>query len=204
MSTTITPRTDPRVLRTRQLIRDAFVDLLQEIELEKITVNRIAERATINRVTFYLHYRDIPQMLEKMADDMINEIQVILNDVRSQTRAIDRDWSLLVRMLEHIAENSKFFKVLLTSRRIPIFTDRLMNLIVDIITSRSTNRDESLPSPAVIVPKDIAIWYGSSAFIGTIVCWLRNDMPYTPQFLAKQLSLLFRLHQNTDENIKPE
>ena len=67
---TLSPRKDPRVLRTRQLIRDAFIDLLQEIDLEKITVNRIAERATINRVTFYLHYRDIPDMLEKMADDM--------------------------------------------------------------------------------------------------------------------------------------
>lgn len=71
---TITPRTDPRIIRTRQLIRDAFIDLLGEIQLEKITVNRIAERATINRVTFYLHYRDIPELLEKLADDMINEI----------------------------------------------------------------------------------------------------------------------------------
>ncbi|UUZ86965.1 TetR family transcriptional regulator C-terminal domain-containing protein [Paenibacillus sp. P26] len=40
------------------------------------------------------------------------------------------------------------------------------------------------------VQKDIAIWYGSSALIGTIVAWLRNDMPYTPQFLAKQFFML--------------
>jgi hypothetical protein len=40
------------------------------------------------------------------------------------------------------------------------------------------------------IQKDIAIWYGSSALIGTIVSWLRNDMPYTPHFLAKQFSLL--------------
>lgn len=192
-----TRRTDPRKLRTRQLIRNAFIDLLEETDLEKITVNRIAERATINRVTFYLHYRDIPEMLEKLADDMINEILAIVDDVRNQSLSIDRDWSILVKILEHVAENSKFYKVLLASQRIPIFTDRLSNLIIDIIISRSEHHDESSPPPAVIVPKDIAIWYGSSAFIGTIVCWLRNDMPYTPLFLAKQLSLLFRLHQNT-------
>ncbi len=57
-------RIDPRVLRTRLLIRNAFIELLHELELEKITVNRIAERATINRVTFYLHYQDIPDMVE--------------------------------------------------------------------------------------------------------------------------------------------
>jgi AcrR family transcriptional regulator len=196
MSTT-SPRTDPRVLRTRQLIRDAFIDLLQEIELEKITVNRIAERATINRVTFYLHYRDIQDMLERMADDMINEIQAILGDVPNQSRSGDMDWSIMVKILEHIAENSKFYKVLLASKRIPVFTDRFTKLMSDVITSRAEKRDASLSLSTVSVPKDIAIWYGSSAFIGTIVFWLRNDMPYTPLFLAKQLSLLFRLHQNT-------
>lgn len=201
MSTT-PPRTDPRVLRTRQLIRDAFIDLLQEIELEKITVNRLAERATINRVTFYLHYRDIPEMLEKLADDMINEIHTILKDIRNQSPSIDMDWAMLLKILEHIAENSKFYKVLLASKRIPVFTDRLMALMVDLITNRREYLDDSSSASAIIVPKDIAIWYGSSAFIGTIVCWLHNDMPYTPQYLAKQLSLLFRLHHNTNQPIE--
>ncbi|MCD9024755.1 TetR/AcrR family transcriptional regulator [Cohnella silvisoli] len=189
-------RTDPRILRTRQLIRDAFIDLLEEIELEKITVNRIAERATINRVTFYLHYRDIPDMLEKMADDMVNEIQAIYKDVLDQSRSIDPDWFILVKMLEHIAENSKFYKVLLASKRIPVFTERLLKLMVDVINSKIEKRGASPSASTVSVPKDIAIWYGSSAFLGTIAFWLRNDMPYTPLFLAKQLSVLFRLDQN--------
>ncbi|MDQ7862471.1 hypothetical protein RCO48_20045 [Peribacillus frigoritolerans] len=46
--------TDPRIIRTRQLIKGAFVELLEEMDLQKITVNRLAESATINRVTFYL------------------------------------------------------------------------------------------------------------------------------------------------------
>ncbi len=191
-------RTDPRVIRTLQLIRDAFIDLLQEIEFEKITVNRIAERATINRATFYLHYRDIPDMLERMANQMIDEIQAILSGVSNQTRLdIDIDLSILVKLLEHIADNSKFYKVLLASKRIPVFTDRLTKLMVDLITSRAEKAGASLSVSGASVPIDIAIWHGSSAFIGTIVYWLRNDMPYTPLFLAKQLFLLFPLHQNT-------
>src|SRR5690348_3590113 len=64
-----TPRTDPRIVRTRKMLRDALVELLEEMDIEKISVNRLTQRATINRVTFYLHYRDISDMLEKMADD---------------------------------------------------------------------------------------------------------------------------------------
>ncbi|MBW7454895.1 TetR/AcrR family transcriptional regulator [Paenibacillus sepulcri] len=205
---TKTPRTDPRVLRTRQLIQDAFIDLLQEMELEKITVNRIAERATINRVTFYLHYRDIPDMLERMADDMINKLHFILKDISHPNDFRGMDWPkqghpILVKMLEHIAENSKFYKVLLASKRIPVFTERLLEVIVDVITNNIEKRHASLSDSAVSVPKDIAIWYGSSALIGTIVFWLSNDMPYTPLFLAKQFSLI-RILQNTDQPINLE
>lgn len=179
-------RIDPRVIRTRQLIRDAFIALLQELELEKITVNRIAERATINRVTFYLHYQDIPDLLDKLAEDMINEIHTILHEA-SKLPSDKRQ--VLLHVLEHIAENSDFYKVLLASRRIPVFTDRLMQLISDYITTRM----EQLGSYATVnIQKDIAIWYGSSAIIGTIVSWLRHDLPYTPAYLASQLSELHR------------
>lgn len=182
-------RIDPRVLRTRQLIRDAFIELLQELEPEKITVNRIAERATINRVTFYLHYRDIPDMIDKLAEDMINEIHAILKETPNPPNF---NMQIIIKMLEHIAENSKFYKVLLASKRIPIFTERLMKLIADFITSRM---DKLEATTILNVQKDIAIWYGSSAIIGTIVFWLRNDLPYTPLFLATQLSELLHVPQ---------
>ncbi|GGI44859.1 TetR family transcriptional regulator [Paenibacillus marchantiophytorum] len=182
-------RIDPRVLRTRQLIRDAFIELLYELELEKITVNRISERATINRVTFYLHYRDIPDMIDRLADDMINEIHAILKEFPNHS---DSNMQMIIKILEHIAENSKYYKVLLASKRIPVFTERLMKLFAEFITTRMNKLEES---STLKVQKDIAIWYGSSAIIGTIVFWLRNDLPYTPIYLAAQLSELLHLPQ---------
>ncbi|KRE64862.1 TetR/AcrR family transcriptional regulator [Paenibacillus sp. Soil750] len=186
-----TPRVDPRVLRTRQLLKDAFVELLQEMDIEKISVNRIAERATINRVTFYLHYRDIPDMLEKMADEMIEDINRILTHASAnQHSKEEEDWPMLVNLLEHFAEHAKFYKVVLASRRTPIFTDRMLRLLTELVTSRIERMgDESVLATAGI-QKDIAIWYGSSALIGTIVAWLRQDMPYTPVYLAKQFILM--------------
>ncbi|MEH7418950.1 TetR-like C-terminal domain-containing protein [Neobacillus drentensis] len=186
-------RVDPRILRTRQLIKDALIDLLQEMEINKITVNRIAERATINRVTFYLHYDDIQDMLEKMAQEMAEDIESILKSttISQNSSADELGWVKLVTLLEYIAENAKFYKVVLGSRRTPIFTERLLNIITETITERV---DSNLLA-AKGIQKDIAIWHGSSALIGTISAWLRKDMPYTPQYLAKQLSLLFQSGQ---------
>jgi AcrR family transcriptional regulator len=51
-------RVDPRVTRTQRLIRDALVSLLAEKSFESISVQDIADRATVNRATFYAHYTD--------------------------------------------------------------------------------------------------------------------------------------------------
>jgi AcrR family transcriptional regulator len=177
-------QTDPRVLRTRQLIRDAFVDLLEETELEKITVNRIAERATINRVTFYLHYRDIPDMLEHIADDIINQM------LEAMSTASDQPGAVLLQMLEHIAENAKLFKLMLATKRNPVFSERFLTATMARISGKIEEHFKSTELHS-IVPVDIGSWYLSSAIIGTIIFWLRNDTPYPPKFLAAKIQLLF-------------
>ncbi|CAG7625949.1 TetR/AcrR family transcriptional regulator [Paenibacillus allorhizosphaerae] len=188
-----TARTDPRILRTRQLLKDSFIDLLQEVDIEKITVNRLAQRATINRVTFYLHYRDIPDMLEKMADEMNEEIYRVLKKTPENPNSVEEEeLTMLVNLLEHIAEHAKFYKVIL-AKQTPIFTDRLLKLLTELITAKIERMDGDSYYLSAGFQKDIAIWYGSSALIGTIVAWLRNDLPYTPLFLAKQFFLLHKL-----------
>jgi AcrR family transcriptional regulator len=49
---------DPRVKRTRQLLLQAFYELAAEKEMRSISVQDITERATLNRATFYAHFRD--------------------------------------------------------------------------------------------------------------------------------------------------
>ena len=138
-------RVDPRIIRTRQLIKAALIDLLQEMEISKITVNKIAERATINRVTFYLHYRDIHDMLEKMAQEMVEDIEKIMISTENLSDSSeDIEWLKLVDLLEYIADNAKFYKVVLGSRRTPIFTERLLNTLSDKITERTESHPFSL------------------------------------------------------------
>ncbi|KEQ22546.1 TetR/AcrR family transcriptional regulator [Paenibacillus tyrfis] len=60
---------DPRVIRTRRLLQDAFASLIQEKDFESITVRDIAERATVNRATFYAHFADKFEILESRLTD---------------------------------------------------------------------------------------------------------------------------------------
>ena len=57
---------DPRIRRTRQMLFEAFQDLLREKTFQLITVQDIAERSTLNRATFYDHFTDKFALLEAM------------------------------------------------------------------------------------------------------------------------------------------
>jgi len=63
---TLEQTVDPRIRRTRVLLQDALGKLLQEKEFDKISVQDIAEAATVNRATFYDHYADKYSLLECM------------------------------------------------------------------------------------------------------------------------------------------
>ncbi|MBN2983759.1 TetR family transcriptional regulator C-terminal domain-containing protein [Cohnella algarum] len=161
------------------------------MDVEKISVNRLAERATINRVTFYLHYRDIPDMMEKLADEMNEDFSRILHGKSQSAEASpEGKEATLVELLEHIAHNAKFYKAVLATKRLPIFTERLSKLLSEMITERLEKSEKDVLASGLTVRRDIAIWFGSSALIGVIISWLRNDMPYSPHFLAEQFSML--------------
>jgi AcrR family transcriptional regulator len=66
-------RVDPRIKRTRQLLRRALMELVTEKSFQAITVQDIADRATVNRVTFYAHFEDKFALLEDTMHTMFQE-----------------------------------------------------------------------------------------------------------------------------------
>src|SRR3984885_7460108 len=65
---------DPRIRRTRQLLHHALEKLLKEKDFEKISVQDIADTATVNRVTFYDHFPDKFALLECVVGSRFNEL----------------------------------------------------------------------------------------------------------------------------------
>ncbi|MCQ3938378.1 MAG: hypothetical protein DPW18_15215 [Chloroflexi bacterium] len=63
---------DPRVKRTRNLILDAFGNLLAERNFENISVQDVTEKAQINRATFYAHFQDKYALLDHFIEQTFN------------------------------------------------------------------------------------------------------------------------------------
>ncbi len=63
----LTPeKIDPRVKRTRNLLEQAFMELIQEKGFQGVTVQDITERAGVNRATFYAHFPDKYALLDRI------------------------------------------------------------------------------------------------------------------------------------------
>jgi AcrR family transcriptional regulator len=59
-----TEKLDPREKRTRQMLDQAFTQLLTEKGFEAITVQELTQRAGVNRATFYAHFEDKYDLLD--------------------------------------------------------------------------------------------------------------------------------------------
>lgn len=64
-------KTDPRILRTRKSIMDSFIELSGKKEFKDITVKDITTEAHINRATFYYHFEDIYDLLDKSLSEVL-------------------------------------------------------------------------------------------------------------------------------------
>lgn len=80
-------RQDRRVVRSRRAIVQAFEQLLAERPLDKITVSSIAQRADVDRKTFYQHYGSISGLLDTIAWDFAARV---LDEVERTCAASDR------------------------------------------------------------------------------------------------------------------
>ena len=65
---------DRRVVRTRQQLREALTELLKTKSVQDITVCELADKVDISRGTFYLHYKNVFDMLEKIEQESLDNL----------------------------------------------------------------------------------------------------------------------------------
>lgn len=123
---------DLRITKTRAAIKKAFLEIREQKPLEKITIKELSTAANINKATFYLHYRDIYDLSEKLERELICEcLQSVPN-----TYDIFENVSEFVRMLSNsIIDNEAMIKTLFEGTRsnsfAEIFIDELYKIIAE-------------------------------------------------------------------------
>ncbi|TCP29204.1 TetR family transcriptional regulator [Scopulibacillus darangshiensis] len=185
-------RLDPRVKRTRQLLKDALISLIMENDYNLITVRDITERATLNRVTFYLHYSDKDDLMKQSTDELLEELTDSVASIGEVSESFDfrgtQPHPTFVQLFEQIGQHSDFYLVMLKGKVMPHFSLKVMSILTEYISSglASVEPDDQ----GLTVQREIVERYIGSAFFGVIMWWLENDLPYTAKQMAAKLMRL--------------
>lgn len=162
---------DLRIKRTQKAIKSAFFELLDEKTFEHISVKDITDRALISRNTFYLHYADKYELLNKVCDELIIKlffrISKQLRRVQREEFTVESIAGILRLGLMVVEENHEAYRILLCSSGIDMLSQKLnamsrrfMDFIKDDIEGIS----------------DISIEYIVSGITGVIKYYVNNGV----------------------------
>ncbi len=178
-------KVDRRIERTRQLLRDALLALVVERDYESISIQDIADRANVNRTTFYLHFRDKDELL-------ITGMEAIYDELESHFTAPSRAELLSGRFTpamcessdyDHVAAHADFYKVMIGPRGVASFVARIRTYLANVNIKWVSAF--LLPGETPRLPIEMIAYGIAGLQIGVIAWWLENGMVYSAEEVAQ-------------------
>lgn len=171
-------KTDPRIIRTRKFIMDAFIELSGKKEFKDITIKDITTEAMINRATFYYHFEDIFDLLEKVLSEVL-----LINLEREAYKEEEINEQSLTSLFKAITN----FQLSLSNRCHRGYEDTIARIIREqlevifykmLLKQNGVEEDEALKVSALMLSWGL---YGAS------VEWRRNSQNVTPEEYIKRV-----------------
>ncbi|GFN32173.1 TetR/AcrR family transcriptional regulator [Paenibacillus xylaniclasticus] len=180
---------DRRVARTRSMIADALMEILQQKTYDEISITDIAEQADINRSTFYAHFIDKDDLLSQLVSEKLDVLKTLLYDAAASTTTPSRDSAdpIFTTLFQHVMEQHRFYSLMLTRYPNGQFRSMLTTLIKDSFFVRISKLglDQQLQ-----VPLELLLDYVSFSTAGMLDKWLTNERVYSPDHMGLQLTRL--------------
>ncbi|MBU8612085.1 MULTISPECIES: TetR/AcrR family transcriptional regulator [Bacillus] len=177
---------DRRSIKTKSAIKHAFLKLLQEKEINKITVSELSKEADIGRGTFYLHYKDVFDLYEQIEDEIFQQ----LGSIYDASFPSDDPLNILTfieKTTEYIYQNVEIF-TLLTKPKMNVlsinklkefFKTKMIEELSMIQSAKSITEIEKFETTFIV-----------SGVVGIIEEWINNGMIKTPTCISNNIHQL--------------
>lgn len=165
-----------RVRRTRTLLREALVALIEERGFDRVTVGDLCARAVISRAAFYRNYRDKYELVEEIFDEAMAEMtETEPADTRSSGRRF-------ADFFCHIDSYHRVYAAMLGRKGSPWFADRMRAALASMTSGHFPGQGADALAPSLI----------AAMFVQSILWWLEHDRPCPPEEIAARTAPLIR------------
>ena len=185
----MTPR-ERKAQKTKLFLEEGLLQLMKEKNIKNITVRELTERVNINRSTFYLHYMDIFDMVEKIEQKLIDMFYEEL-EADSKERSTEEDvYHFMESAISFLQKHRRTFLILCGKNGDHSFLDRLVELtyrhanvwIRSILEEKTNLRDV-----------EHATVFFCNGCVAILASWLKNE---EERNTSEILQLMFQLVLN--------
>ena len=169
-----------RVRMTKQLLRRAFTQLLLEKPIQNITVRELCEKAQVNRGTFYLHYKDVFDLLDQIEKELLAGLETALQ--KYQAAELQKKPSLVFAdVFQYAKDNADMVQILLGENGDLNFVNQVKELVREKCLKDWLELFQLRDSRGF----DAYCAFIVSGSLGLVTYWLENDMKESPEELAR-------------------
>jgi len=178
---------DPRVIRTRGLLRTALMELAVEKSFASLTIQDVTRRAGLNRTTFYLHFNGLHELLEDCARSLFAELrgEIYANLPAGSPPDLARVEPFIESVFHHLGRHEKFYRAMLGKQGDPyfreLFQDHLSELIFEPLAAGS-------PGGEINQRYAMTLHFFSAGFAGVAAWWLEAGMQPPAETAARQVN----------------
>ena len=171
-------REDRRVRKTKRLLRQGLSQLMMQKKIKDISVRELAELVDINRGTFYIHYRDIYDMVAQIENEMYEDFKRILESHVVPTD--EGSLRFLIDFYTYISANHEMVAALLSSNGDIAFLTRIQDMLhvraMKILGQRYPEQNT----------RDFEFFYDfvTAGTVQLLNTWLTRETHKTPQEMA--------------------
>ncbi len=168
-------KVDSRVRRTRNLLGDALLELMQERPFESITVQHVLDRAGIGRSTFYAHYRDKNDLFLSDMEDFLEMMSSLL--LRRQE--VSNRVAPVREFFAHVAEMRHLLSALTAADKMRDFLEMAQGYFARSIDERLATL---AASRAIPVSQRTAMAHAcAGSLLSLISWWIAQSSPASPE-----------------------
>lgn len=170
-------KTDRRIRKTKQSLLQALTKLMCKKKITSITVKELTDLADVNRSTFYLYYRDIFDMVDKIRASLINDFSETYDKFSKEATTYDDLLSFFIYVFQFVEINAEIFKIFLCNDVDYTFIEKLKDAIRHCQIPLDTTSSET--------EAHYCISFAISGCIGVIQQWLEDDMKTSYKDMAE-------------------
>lgn len=183
--------------KTKKLIQNAFIELLREKPFDNITVGHIAKQANINRGTFYIHYLDKYDLLDKIEnqlfEDLGNQIDLLQANTTPATTFEADQQQLANALFQSIKFHEPLLKIFLGQHGRAGFHFRFRDAFSKKVRK---NLEQHILKKKSLLSFDYFLAFITSAFLGLIEQWIQNDLVQSPEEMTNVYMDIIKYIQN--------